>query len=350
MMSGSLPPRGVAPARPRLHLIAHARSAVDDARRFGFESVRAYLDFIRAHAPPGWRVTGDARLIGRRHERLTEGRFDDAARADDLNAAMADGDTRMIVALNGGSWFTRIVDRLDLSPLQRRRDSLWCLGFSEMTSLVNLVAARPAGRGAYWLCPNYLAWKIKPPAAARAAFAEFWRALPGWIDPNVDAVCKPGEEHACAGKSVIDARLERGRMSDVPPRFIGGCLSILAANLVGPVAEAIDPVGRWLLLEDINEETYRVDRHLATLRLAGWWERITGVLVGDFHLPRVDQRRAVLKLVNHYLAERPEVPVLSATSVGHVWPMRPVVLNLPYLFETNGRSVRLSWSGVSDSE
>ncbi len=321
------------PTRRRIHLIAHANPATRDVKRLGMGNTAGYLRFVRAHLPAGVRVTAAPRLFDAVEDQGRGGRRDDDARVRDLQDALDDPATAAIVAVSGGAYFSRLLPRLDFSPLARRRSPLWALGFSEMTSLVNLVASYAAGRGLYWLCPNYMAWKIKPRRTARAAFAEFWQGLPELI-----AEKRPERvEHLPLGP--IRGRLAGGRLRGGRVRLVGGCLSVLAGILTGPVARRLRPDGRWLVIEDIFEPPYRVDRFLATLKIAGWFERVAGVLVGAFVHKGADQAPAVVELLRYHLPRGRDVPVVVTPSVGHTWPIVPVPLNRPLTLHVRRRDV-----------
>ena len=60
----------------------------------------------------------------------------------------------------------------------------------------------------------------------------------------------------------------------------GGCLSLVVASLGTPFE--IDTTNKILLLEDINEKPYSVDRMLTQLVLAGKLKRVKGLLFGHF--------------------------------------------------------------------
>ena len=62
----------------------------------------------------------------------------------------------------------------------------------------------------------------------------------------------------------------------------------------------LKPEGRWLFIEDWKEEPYRIDRYLAALQFAGWFEKIAGVIVGDFHTKEGDTQGAVVELLKLY--------------------------------------------------
>jgi muramoyltetrapeptide carboxypeptidase len=63
----------------------------------------------------------------------------------------------------------------------------------------------------------------------------------------------------------------------------GGTASMLAAlaGVAGP-AGAAPPDGAILLLEDITESPYRLDRILTQLILAGWLDRVAGIALGSW--------------------------------------------------------------------
>ncbi len=319
----------------RIHLISPANPASADIRRFGFAGVDSYLRAIRDALPAPYRLTVQPRLLEAVEDQRRGGRRDDALRVRDIQDAISDPDTIAIVSSNGGAYLTRILPHLDFSPLSRREAPLWACGFSELTNFVNIVASFPSGRGLYWLCPNYLAWKVRPAAAAREQFTEFWRELPGAWSPGGEA------------RFALLARRRSGRLPADRTRIIGGCLSVLAANLCGPLARRLRPQGALLAIEDVNEAPYRVDRHLAALKLAGWFERLAGVIVGDFHTGDEQQSEAVLNLLPFHIprARRGDFAILTSPQIGHVWPMAPLLLNRACRAHARGRRIELVPTG-----
>lgn len=324
----------------RIHLIAPANPLFPDASKLGFHKVDEYVDFARAHVPAPYRVTYNRKVMSAAEDEWHGGRNDDAARVRDLQEALADPDTLALVATNGGAYLTRILPHVDFSPLQRRRAPLWALGFSELTTLVNLVASYRCGRGLYWLGPNFLGWRIRPVGVARAALAEFWQALPDVFEGcgSCDA------EHLDMGP--IRGHLVAGKVGSGPIRIVGGCLAVLMAATGGAIGHRLRPDGKWLMFEDLKEAPYRIDRHLAALKLAGWFERVAGILVGDFHIMNKDVQDAVLELLKYHIPPRRNLPVVTTRSVGHVWPLVPVLVNRPLPLENHGGVITIWATGV----
>ena len=72
----------------------------------------------------------------------------------------------------------------------------------------------------------------------------------------------------------------QGLVSEVAEgELTGGCLSLICALLGTPWE--IDTVGKILVFEDINEEPYKIDRMLCSLRMAGKLRDAAAVVVGQ---------------------------------------------------------------------
>jgi muramoyltetrapeptide carboxypeptidase len=103
---------------------------------------------------------------------------------------------------------------------------------------------------------------------------------------------------------------------------VGGNLIVLGSLAGTPWA--LRAQGAILLLEEINEMPYSLDRMVTQLRLSGALQGVLAVALGDFLHPRFDQSemRAVLR----ELLEPLGVPVLVGLPVGHAagnlaWPV-----------------------------
>ena len=62
-------------------------------------------------------------------------------------------------------------------------------------------------------------------------------------------------------------------------RLLGGNLALLAASLGTPTFAR--PAG-MVVLEDVGEDGYRIDRLLTQLLRSGWFDEVTGLVIGDF--------------------------------------------------------------------
>jgi muramoyltetrapeptide carboxypeptidase len=81
--------------------------------------------------------------------------------------------------------------------------------------------------------------------------------------------------------SVTSSGLEALRNGEAAGMLVGGNLTQLAASLGTPYA-FVPPEGCILLLEDVNERPYRLDRLWTQLRLAGVIGRAAALVLGEF--------------------------------------------------------------------
>lgn len=178
---------------------------------------------------------------------------DDARRAAELSAAMTDPDVDAIVCARGGYGAMRILDDLPWRAFAERPK--WLAGFSDVTAL-HLVAN---ARGVVTLhAPNVtgLGRSITPAErlsvidALEGRPASAWRAL-----------------------DVIRAGRARG------PIF-GGNLALVAA--MAAANRLVVAEGAILVLEDVTEKPYRVDRMLTSLLLGGHLARAGAIVFGGF--------------------------------------------------------------------
>jgi muramoyltetrapeptide carboxypeptidase len=108
-------------------------------------------------------------------------------------------------------------------------------------------------------------------------------------------------------------------------RIVGGSLTLLAASLGSPWE--LDTRGAILLIEDVGERPYRVDRMLQQLRAAGKFEKLAAVGIGSFGscLDERYPKPSVYTVIEDTL--RPlGIPVVTELPFGHVkqnyaWPM-----------------------------
>ena len=139
-----------------------------------------------------------------------------------------------------------------------------------------------------------------------------------------------GREKCRARPPSIDAAREAGETA-----VVGGNLSVLYSLLGTPYFPPIE--GAWLLLEDLDEYLYHVDRMLLAFRLAGVFDRVRGVLVGSFtelHDNTIADGQAVDNPfgqdVRQMLAEHvpAATPVVHGISVGHLAENESVILGV----------------------
>ncbi|QQG35647.1 MAG: LD-carboxypeptidase [Micavibrio aeruginosavorus] len=108
------------------------------------------------------------------------------------------------------------------------------------------------------------------------------------------------------------------RGGQVQGRLIGGNLSVLCSLMGTPYQPDFD--GALLFLEDIGDELSRINRFFLQLKLAGVFNKISGLIVGDFsHMTdtgRVLFERPVKDIIAHHTHGTP-FPIVTDAPFGH---------------------------------
>jgi len=321
----------------RVHLIAPAGTCEVLLPLINVSEPADLVAIAQEAMGPDFEVTADVGLLASREDDQHGGRDDDEQRAADIQHALADDDVCALVALRGGAWLTRIIPRIDFSVLDQRTQPVVVWGFSELTTLVNIVGAHPRGLGVYGMVPAFFRYALTRiarqrgiPAGSPANDPETWVATR--LRPEFDGFFHALATTLAGGAEPVafDARVVRGRADQCtgPAVFVGGNLTVLSTLIGSRYDACIQPDDRWLVLEDYNDKPERFDRLFAHLTLAGYFDRCRGVLLGDFHLRDRDLLEVVLAILDYHLPRDRAVPVLATEQVGHVWPMVPLPLHI----------------------
>ncbi|PRA23784.1 S66 peptidase family protein [Pseudomonas poae] len=220
----------------------------------------------------------------------------DDTRLNDLHAAFADPEIDAIFCLRGGYGTPRLLDRLDFDLLRANPKPF--VGYSDLTA-VHLAISRYAGFVTFhgpMFKVDLLGDKLQP---TESSLFSLLRGQLGAGSELAHPVAYP--------LTTIAPGIACGRL-------LGGNLSMIAAVMGTPYE--IDAEGIILLIEDVNEPIYRIDRLLTHLRLAGKLAQVAGVLVGD--VAGVDS--AALERLLKQTFEPLCIPVLAGWRSGHCDP------------------------------
>ena len=125
-------------------------------------------------------------------------------------------------------------------------------------------------------------------------------------------------------------------------RLVGGNLSVLASLAGTPFAP--DYTDGILILEDINEPVYRIDRMLQQLRLTGSLNGCRGIAFGDCTSCREDAGGGGRPLddVIGETAHALGVPCLAGIPVGHIAEQWTIPLGATAKLDTKTRSLSVT--------
>lgn len=246
----------------------------------------------------------------------------DAERLSDLNAALRDRTIDAIWCVRGGYGATRLLEHLDYAAFRAHPRPI--IGYSDITAL-HAAIGRMCGAQSYH----------GPTARAQLTLFtrnSFERAMLFGTDP-----C--GTAH---GARTIREGQATGRLA-------GGNLAVLTALVGTPYFPDLD--GAILVLEDVNEAVYRVDRMLQQLRMTGALSRIVGIAFGhctscdvsaeQSSAPDVSWPTRTLDDVLREVAESLNIPCVVNIPIGHINDHWTLPLGALALLDATGLALTL---------
>lgn len=260
------------------------------------------------------RAMGWTPVVGEHvRERLGYLAGSDAHRADDLNRFARDPEIDGIWCIRGGYGATRLLDAIDYDAWRRHPKTL--IGYSDITAL-HAAVGRKAGLVTF-----------HGPTARGATNEHSLAFLRG-------AVTSRGCQYFIEYPAATTLRPGRAR-----GRLVGGNLAVLTAIVGTPYAPDFD--GAILMLEDVNESVYRLDRMLTQLRLAGALDRLAGLVFGAFtEIPpdTSNEDRPLDDLLAEF-AQRAGVPCLSNFPMGHLDVQWTIPLGAPAWLDADDKTI-----------
>ena len=238
---------------------------------------------------------------------------DDAMRAGDLRAALTDPGIAGILFARGGFGAQGTLEAMDWDGLDGLPPKVLA-GYSDVTAVLEAVAVR-------------LGWAslFSPNAAIRTQAAHYS------FGSLLRTLMRPAEATEIRYPRAVT--LMPGMARGVT---VGGTLSLLVASLGTGTSRPAR--GGILLLEDVGEQPYRIDRMLTQLRRSGYLDGVAGIVTGTFH------DCGPPELIEDILAERlgsPAVPMLAWADVGHGGPFQTFPLGVAAELDADGATLRL---------
>jgi muramoyltetrapeptide carboxypeptidase len=178
----------------------------------------------------------------------------DAERLEDVQTMLNRDDIAAIFCARGGYGCSRIVDQIDLSACIK--NPTWVIGFSDITA-IHLKLHKAGIASIHGEVPVHF---------AKAPYKESVQQLKNLLFGKVDNII------AAAHTSQING-IATGEL-------IGGNLSLLVDALRTKTEP--DTTGKILLLEEVDEFQYKIDRMLTQLLRAGKLQELAGLVIAQF--------------------------------------------------------------------
>ena len=224
----------------------------------------------------------------------------DAERFKQLKAALYAEDSDLIWCVRGGYGATRLLPELEkLTPPKKKKTRV---GFSDITALHLFLSQQ-------WGWPTLHGASLRQMAK---------------VDLGADSIHLT-ESVIFENKALIDYTLTPINAAanegvSIHAQVSGGNLKLIEASL--GTSWQIDHAPKILVLEEVNEYDYRVDRSLVHLAQAQVFKSVQAIILGDFthELPAYETK---IELVLQRFADQTQIPVFKRPGIGHGkenWP------------------------------
>lgn len=218
----------------------------------------------------------------------------DTERLADFQQLLDDPEIKAIACARGGYGTTRILDQLNFAALYK--NPKWIIGFSDITAL-HLKLLKVGIKSIHGTMPVLFS---NPESR-----------------PSIESL-----RHCLVGESAIisAAPNNQNRLGKATAQVMGGNLSLIADSI--GTANDPDTNGKILILEEIDEYKYKVDRMLMHMKRAGKLDNLAGLIIGhmtDIKDPELPFGEKVEEIVLSKVLQR-NYPVAFNFPIGHENP------------------------------
>ncbi|MDA3867884.1 MAG: LD-carboxypeptidase [Salinivirgaceae bacterium] len=252
--------------------------------------------------------------IGARENQLAGS---DALRLTDFQSMLDNDAIDAIICARGGYGTARFLDKIDWTKF--RSNPKWILGYSDITALHNTLSSL----GIMSL------HGIMPVNVTEAESASAFNAA-------IDILM---------GKKQFEIQLPEHKLNTPTPTqgiLTGGNLSMLYSLRGTP--HDIEPSGKILFIEDLDEYLYHIDRMMVNLRLGSVFSKISGLVVGgmtdmnDNTIPFGQEAEEIIK------SQVPaDLPLFFGASFGHMKKNLPIVCGATAKITKNNNGYTLTY-------
>ncbi|MDR0172366.1 muramoyltetrapeptide carboxypeptidase [Enterobacter sichuanensis] len=261
-------------------------------------------------------------IIPRRQQRFAG---TEAQRLNDINSLVnLKGANQIVLAVRGGYGASRLLESIDWQGLAQRQqqDPLLICGHSDFTVIqLGLLALH----NVITFSGPMLAGNVGAPELDAFTMDHFWRAL---RNSTYSVEWQGNGPHwECEGQ------------------LWGGNLAMLVSLIGTPWLPHIED--GILVLEDINEHPFRVERMLLQLYHAGILERQSAIILGSFSgaAPNDYDAGYTLETMIDFVRSRLDIPVITGLDFGHEQQTVTLPLGAHASLIHNDSGSRLTLSG-----
>jgi muramoyltetrapeptide carboxypeptidase len=256
----------------------------------------------------------------------------DEDRAADINEMFANKKVDAIMAMHGGWGCARILPLLDYELI--RKNPKIFIGYSDITALLLGIYSQ-TGLVTFHGPVGSSTWN--------SFSVEYFRNV--LIEGNAIKMSNPIKKGDALTQ--MDDRIytiTKGRASG---RLIGGNLTVLSHILGSKYVP--DFTGAILFIEDVQEDTYRIDRMITQLKLAGILNQISGFVFGKCTdcPPSKSYGSLTLEDIFEDHIKPLKIPAFSGAMIGHIKDKFTVPVGIEAMIDAEEGTIKLKEAAVS---
>ena len=249
----------------------------------------------------------------------------DELRAKELNEAFANPNIDGIFCIRGGYGATKILPKLDLDII--RQNPKVFAGYSDVTAL-HIVFNQQCGFVTYHT----------PMASTELYNLENDDYTWDYFTKSVTDT----EWHNYELKNIDGEEIITVVAGEATGQLVGGNLTLVQVSLGTPYE--IDCKDKILFLEDIDENTERIDRMLTHLLLSGKLHELKGIILGAWTNcgppnPEKPENALSLETIFNEILAPLQIPIVRNVSCGHILPTMSLPLGKMVKLDATNRTI-----------
>ncbi|PLX18200.1 MAG: LD-carboxypeptidase [Salinivirgaceae bacterium] len=262
------------------------------ARAIDTEELTTSKTFIESM---GYNVIYGA-TIGARHNQYAG---DDDLRRNDLQTMIDNPEIKAIICARGGYGTARILSEMDWSNF--KQNPKWILGYSDVTAIHNTLS--------------------------NMGIMSMHGIMPINVKDDISKKALSDALHIMAGKKSYSLSLPEHPLNhklNCSGQITGGNLSMIYSLRGTP--HDINPKGKILFLEDLDEYLYHIDRMILNLKLGNVLEEVAGIVIGgmsDMNDNTIPYGKTAEEIIAEHVQEH--TPLFFGAPFGHFAHNLPVV-------------------------
>lgn len=245
----------------------------------------------------------------------------DTKRFEHLQKALCNPDTKAIFCGRGGYGSMRLIPAL--KACAPPKDCKLLIGMSDITALHLFLQQT-------WKWPT-----IHASTNTENLSPESWQALHTILF----------ESQSSLGSPVLPMNKAAETCAMVQSTITGGNLTLVQSSI--GTSWQMDARDKIILLEEINERAYKIDRILEQIKQASLFNEAKAILLGDFLGGNEPDGSCLIQPVLQHFADQTDIPVFKTIGVGHGSTNFPLVLGMPATLDVHQKKLTIELQGSS---